>query len=114
MPRVEELTFAKLLADGKVYRAPCLVFRSSVDGRWWRKDGMAFSPEDFDAVFAAAPDAVVLGVGIMNKVSIREGTLERFAEAGIACEVMDSNAAAERFNALFDAGTNVVGAFHLM
>ena len=114
MPRVEEVTFAKLLADGKVYRAPCLVFRSSVDGKWWRTDGMAFSPEDFDSVIAERPEAVVLGVGIMNKVSVRKETLDRFAEAGIACEVMDSAAAAERFNALFDAGTNVVGAFHLM
>ncbi len=114
MPRVEELTFAKLLADGKVYRAPCLVFRTSVDGKWWRADGMSFSPEDFDSVIAAEPDTVILGVGIMNKVTVRDGSLERFAEAGIACEVMDSQAAVERFNALFDAGANVVGAFHLM
>lgn len=114
MPRVEELTFAKLLADGKVYRAPCLVFRTSVDGRWWRADGMAFSPEDFDAVVAAAPETVVLGVGVVNKVTVRKETLDRFAEADIACEVLDSVAAAERFNALFDAGRDVVGAFHLM
>ena len=114
MPRIEDIAFAKLVSGGKVYRNTCLVSREAVDGRWWRKDGGAFSPEDFSDVMARGPDTIILGTGFMNKVKVPDDTLELFRNAGVTCEVLDSTEAAERFNALLDAGGNVTGAFHLL
>jgi hypothetical protein len=112
MARIDEVAFAKLVCDGKVYRAPVLVYPDRVDGRWWRKDGTVFSPEDFDAVIDAAPAAVVLGVGFSAKVQVPESTVERFRDAGIECIVADTPEAVSRFNEL-SATRRVVGAFHL-
>jgi hypothetical protein len=114
MPRIEDIEFARLVSDGKVYRAPCLVYRNSVDGRWWRKDGGRFLPEDFTAVIDAKPECIVLGTGIMNKVEVTDETIAHLQSCGASVEVLDSKEAAARYNQLFAAGKDVVGAFHLM
>ncbi|MFP4330483.1 MAG: MTH938/NDUFAF3 family protein [Spirochaetaceae bacterium] len=114
MPRIDEVSFAKLVSAGKVYRAPLIVYPDSIDGRWWRKDGQSFSPEDFDAVLAKEPEVVVLGVGFNARVAVPEETKQRFETAGIELIIADTAEAVERYNALLDAHKKVVGAFHLM
>ena len=113
MPAIDEVAFSRLVAGGKVYRAATIVYPDSVDGRWWRKDGMKFLPEDFDAVIARKPEVVVLGVGFHAKASVPEETKERFAREGIQCIVADTPEAVEQFNTLRKTRT-VIGAFHLM
>ena len=114
MAKVDEISFTKLVSGGKVYRTTCLVYRSKVDGRWWRKTGTIYSPEDFDDVVTSRPETVILGLGFMNKVTVPPETLARFEEEGIVCEVMDSQPAMDRFNELYESGKAIVGAFHLM
>lgn len=114
MPRIEEVSFAKLVAGGKVYRAPLIAYPDKIDGRWWRKDGQSFSPEDFDGVIAAEPEVVVLGVGFNARVQVSEATKERFEDAGIELVVADTAEAVDRYNSLLDDHKKVVGAFHLM
>jgi hypothetical protein len=113
MPRIDEVSFTKLVSNGKVYRAPLIAYPRSIDGRWWRADGMKFSPEDFDAVIAEEPDVVVLGVGFTTKVTVPEETRDRFADAGIDLVVADTPEAVETYNSLLHT-KKVIGAFHLM
>lgn len=113
MPLIEEVAFSRLVVGGKVYRAATIVYPHSVDGRWWRKDGMKFLPGDFDAVIAQKPDVVVLGVGFSAKVEVPEETRQRFEKEGILCIVADTPEAVEQYNTLQKTRT-VIGAFHLM
>lgn len=113
MPKIEDVAFARMVCGGKVYRAPLIVYPDKVDGRWWRKDGTRFLPEDFDQVIAAQPDTVVLGRGFTAKVDVPEETIERFRQAGIECIVSDTVDAVETFNTLAPK-RKVIGAFHLM
>jgi len=113
MPVIEDVAFSRLVAGGKVYRSATIVYPESVDGRWWRKDGMKFLPEDFDAVIARKPQVVVLGTGFQVKVTVPEETRQRFAKEGIRCIVADTADAVEQFNTLRKTQT-VIGAFHLM
>jgi hypothetical protein len=114
MPKIDEIAFARLVSAGKVYRNTCLVFEKEIDAKWWRKDGMAFSPGDFDSVIARKPQIVVLGTGLMNKVSVLDETLKRLAAAGIETITLDTKTAVDKYNELLKQGKNVVGAFHLM
>ncbi len=113
MPKIDDVSFGKLTANGKVYRAPLIAFRDRIDGRWWRADGMTFGPKDFDSVLDAEPDVVVLGVGIAGTVSVPDETRQRFSDAGIELVVEDTPTAVETYNRLL-VDSNVVGAFHLM
>jgi hypothetical protein len=93
MPRIDEIAFAKLVSGGKVYRNTCIVSREGVDGRWWRKNGSAFSPDDFAGVVEKKPEIVILGTGFMNRVNVLPETLKLFGSEQIECEVMDSQSA---------------------
>jgi len=114
MAKIDDISFAKLVSGGKVCRTTCLVYRDRMDSRWWRKTGTIYSPEDFTDVIAARPETVILGIGLLNKITVASETLALFDQEGIDCEVMDSQPAMDRFNALYDSGKSVVGAFHLM
>ncbi|NCN04995.1 MAG: hypothetical protein GW949_05140 [Spirochaetales bacterium] len=112
MTKIEDVAFGKMVCNGKVYRAPLVVYPDKVDGRWWRKDGMAFSPEDFDDILATKPEVVVLGVGYNAKVRVLDETIARIKEAGAECIVEDTPKAVERYTAL-GVTKKVVGAFSL-
>lgn len=114
MPKIDEIAFARLVSAGKVFRNTCLLYATDVDAKWWRKNGMVFSPEDFDGVLAKRPEVVVLGTGFMNRVSIPEATTEKLAAAGIEVIILESKAAAEKYNELLSRGRKVIGAFQLM
>ena len=113
MAFIEDVAFSRLVVGGKVYRSATIVYPNSADGRWWRKDGMKFLPEDFDGVIQQKPDVVVLGVGFSAKVSVPEETRKRFAQEGILCIVADTPEAVQQFNELRKT-RKVIGAFHLM
>ena len=113
MPIIEDVAFSRLVVGGKVYRSATIVYPRTVDGRWWRKEGMKFLPGDFDAVVAQKPDVVVLGVGFSARVEVPEETKQRFAQEGILCIVADTPEAVEQYNTLQKTRT-VIGAFHLM
>jgi hypothetical protein len=114
MPKIEDIAFARLVSAGKVYRSACIVSEKGVNGKWWRKNGMTFSPEDFDSVIESKPEIVILGTGFMNKASVLPETVQRFAATGIELEAVDSATAAARYNELLAKGRRVIGAFHLM
>lgn len=114
MPVIDEVAFARLVCNGKVYRNTCLVTNSGVNAQWWRKDGMAFSPEDFTELLANPPKTIVLGNGFMNRVTIPEETLARFQQAGVEVEVLPTPEAVEAYNQRVRKAESVVGAFHLM
>ncbi|MCD6333005.1 MAG: hypothetical protein J7L89_07005 [Bacteroidales bacterium] len=114
MAKIDDISFAKLVSGGKVCRTTCLVFRDKIDSRWWRKTGTVYSPDDFKEVISTNPETVILGIGLLNKLTVAPETLTLFEREGIKCEVMDSQPAVDRFNALYDSGKSVVGAFHLM
>lgn len=113
MPKIEEVAFAKMVCNGKVYRAPLLVYQDAVDGRWWRKEGMAFSPEDFDDVIEAEPEVVVLGTGFSDSIKVKDDTKTRFEQEGIEYIVAKTPEAVEKYNELLPK-RRVVGAFYLM
>lgn len=113
MLKIDEVAFAKLVCNGKVYRAPLVVYPDRVDGRWWRKDGMAFSPEDFDSVIEAKPEIVVLGTGFSGSVNVLDETKQRFEREGIEYVIDTTPEAVERFNELAES-RRTVGGFYPM
>jgi len=114
MPLIDEVAFARLVCNGKVYRNTCLVTKDGVNAQWWRKDGMTFSPEDFADLLSHPPKVIVLGKGFMNMVSIPDATLETFRNSGVDVEVYATPEAVDVYNQRVKKAESVVGAFHLL
>ena len=114
MPIIEDVAFSRLVVGGKVYRSATIVYPHSVDGRWWRKDGMKFLPEDFDQIIAQKPQVVALGIGFSAKASVpgrNETEVRKRMYPLHYCR--HPCKAVEKFNEIQKTRT-VIGAFHLM
>ena len=81
-------------------------------GTWPDTPIAELSPEDFEHVFAAAPEVVLLGTGPSCLFPPRELTFA-FARKGVGLEVMDTAAAARTFNVLANEGRRVAAVLYL-
>lgn len=81
-------------------------------GHWSEKPIADLGEADFNTVFAAGPEIVLLGTGTCNLIPPRELTFA-FARKGIGLEVMDTAAAARTFNVLANEGRKVAAVLYL-
>ncbi|MEL7186772.1 MAG: MTH938/NDUFAF3 family protein [Pseudomonadota bacterium] len=72
----------------------------------------ALAEDDFERVFAAEPEIVVLGTGGSHMFPPRE-IMFAFARRSIGFEFMDTAAAARTFNVLANEGRKVVAVLYL-
>ncbi|MEJ2275217.1 MAG: Mth938-like domain-containing protein [Woeseiaceae bacterium] len=81
-------------------------------GTWPSTPVADLSPADFDIVFEARPEVVLLGTGPTNVFPPRELTFA-FARQGVGLEVMNTPAAARTFNVLANEGRRVAAVLYL-
>lgn len=81
-------------------------------GRWPAAPVTDLAEENFDDIFATAPEVVLLGTGSRLVFPPRELTFA-FARKGVGFEVMDTAAAARTFNVLATEGRRVVAVLYL-
>jgi uncharacterized protein len=81
-------------------------------GSWPGTPVAELSPADFEMVFAAGPEVVLLGTGSTHVFPPREVAFA-FARKGVGLEVMDTAAAARTFNVLANEGRRVVAILYL-
>lgn len=81
-------------------------------GEWQDTAIAELTEAHFEAVFAAAPEIVLLGTGTTNIFPPRE-LIFAFARRGVGLEVMDTAAAARTFNVLANEARRVVAVLYL-
>jgi uncharacterized protein len=81
-------------------------------GAWPNTPIAALTEADFDDIFVAKPEIVLLGTGAINVFPPRELTFS-FARKGVGLEVMDTAAAARTFNVLANESRRVAAILYL-
>lgn len=92
--------------NDRTYSESVILTANDLLGTWPRTSIADLSPADFDIVFAADPEVVLLGTGPTNVFPPRELAFA-FARKGVGLEVMDTAAAARTFNVLANEGRRV-------
>ena len=59
---IDDYAFGRITIDGQSYTSDVIVLADGVRDGWWRKEGHSLAIEDLDAVAAAAPAVLVVGV----------------------------------------------------
>ena len=82
----------------------------------WNETGTRHVPgiqrADVAELIEAGARVVVLGRGMWRALRIPRETVERLEQAGISVHVLETRAAAEKYNELAAAGEAVAGLFH--
>lgn len=114
-PHIARLSWGRIEVDGYPVFKDAKIFPGGAREWDWRETGTrhvpGIQPADVQELIDRGARAIVLSRGIWNRLEVCPETLDLLARNGIAVEVLQSEAAAERFNALRDS-TPVGGLFH--
>lgn len=113
MPLIEHYAFGSMTVGGRRYKDDVTIIGEAVSGDWWRSQGHLCQESDLEEIFAAKPDAVVIGQGSSGMMRVSPAVAARCKKLGVSLHAEPTSQAVERFNALSKAGKNVAGAFHL-
>ncbi len=111
--RIESVEFGRMCIGKTVYTTDLIIYPDHrVVDRWRRTSGHKLGLADIGDLVASAPEIIVVGTGINDRMRLTPGLIEALESLGIAIEAMPTPEAAERFNAL-KSHDRIAGCFHL-
>jgi hypothetical protein len=114
-PRIAHISWGRLDVEGYPPFKDAKVFPGGAREWDWRETGTrhdpGIQPGDVDELIAHGAETVVLSKGIWERLRVCSETLKLLADRGIAVEVLQTEAAVQRFNELRQS-TPVGGLFH--
>ncbi len=114
-PRIAHVSWGRLDVEGYPPFKDAKVFPGGAREWDWRETGThhdpGIQPGDVDELIAHGAETVVLSKGIWERLRVCSETLKLLADRGIAVEVLQTEAAVQRFNELRQ-NTLVGGLFH--
>ena len=96
----------------QLVRSSCIVSADRLITDWPPKGVAALAPEHLEAIFALAPEVVLLGTGERQRFP-PAGIRAAFAARGVGLEVMDLGAACRTYNVLVQEERRAVAALFL-
>lgn len=103
-PRIARLAWGRIEVDGYPPFRDAKIFPGGAREWDWQETGTrhvpGIQPADVAELIEHGAKAVVLSRGVWNRLQVCPETLELLATSGIEVEVLQTEAAVERFNAL--------------
>jgi hypothetical protein len=114
-PLIRHLAFGRIDVEGFSSFKDVKLFPGGARQWDWRETGTrhvpGIQPADIEELIAHGSEAVVLSLGMWKRLRVCPQTLAVLARSGIAAEVLETRAAARRYNELRDT-VAVGGLFH--
>ena len=114
-PRISRLSWGQIEVEGHPPFKDAKIFPGGAREWDWSETGTrhvpGIQPADVQELIDRGAKAVVLSRGVWERLRVCPETLEALAKAGIAVEVLQTEAAVKRFNVLRES-MPVGGLFH--
>lgn len=110
--RIQRFRFGEVAIQGDRYTDDVIVFEDRVVPRWWRKTGHLLQLEDLEAVWAAQPEALIVGMGAQECMKIAPEVVAYTRAQGIELLAFDTRTACQTFNHLLGR-RKIVAVLHL-
>jgi hypothetical protein len=116
-PRITHLSWGRLEVEGKDAAFKDAKLWPGGCREWdWNETGTrhrpGIQPADVEELVEHGADTVVLSKGINERLQVKSETLDTLKERGIDVDVLQTEQAVERYNALQAEGKAVAGLFH--
>ncbi len=105
--------FGEIEVDGKKHHDDIKIVDGSVISNWWREEGHELASDDIEDILSAAPEILVVGMGLPGNMKVTDELRRRLAADGISLIDEPTPWAVATFNRLAKSGKKVAGAFHL-
>ena len=109
---IESYNFGKIIINSEEYHSDIIIYKDSIDDKWWRRESHRLCVEDIKNILDNKPETLIIGTGYygLMKVPLE---LNRYLESNnIEVIIKKTKAACDEYNMLCQK-KNVVAALHL-
>lgn len=110
---IESYNFGKIIINSKEYNSDIIIYKNSIDDKWWRKEGHNICIDDIKEIINKKPDVLIIGTGKFGLMKVPKELIENIKLSGIKQVIVKKTGdACTEYNKLYK-NTNLIAAFHL-
>jgi len=109
---IESYNFGKIIINSKEYHSDIIIYKNSIDDKWWRKESHNLCIEDIKKILDNKPAALIIGTGYYGLMKVPLELIKYLESNNIEVIIKKTKDACDEYNTLHQK-KNVVAAFHL-
>jgi len=109
---IDNYGFGNILINGKKYKSDLVIYKNSVNDKWWRKEGHNLNINDIKEVIEEKPEILIIGTGYYGLMKVPFDLIEYLESKDIRVIVKKTKEACDEYNKLYQ-NKKVIAAFHL-
>ena len=109
---IESYNFGKIVINSKEYHSDIIIYKDSIDDKWWRRESHRLCMEDIKKILDNKPAALIIGTGCYGLMKVPLELIKYLESKNIEVIIKKTKAACDEYNTLYQK-KNVVAAFHL-
>ena len=109
---IESYNFGKIIINSKEYHSDIIIFKNSIDDKWWRRESHNLCIEDINKILDNKPETLIIGTGYYGLMKVPLELIKYLESKNIEVIIKKTKDACGEYNIL-NQKKNVVAAFHL-
>jgi len=109
---IESYNFGKIIINSKEYHSDIIIFKNSIDDKWWRRESHNLCIEDIKKILDNKPETLIIGTGYYGLMKVPSELIKYLESKNIEVIIKRTKDACDEYNTLHQK-KNVVAAFHL-
>ena len=110
--KIQSYSFGNIRIDGKDYNSDLIIYKNSINERWWRKAGHHLCLDDLLDVIKVNPKTIIIGTGAYGLMRVPSELIKYLNAKNIQVIVKKTKEACTEYNKLAQ-NEDVIAAFHL-
>ena len=109
---IESYNFGKIIINSEEYHSDIIIYKNSIDDKWWRKKSHNLCIEDIQEIFDKKPEVLIIGTGYYGLMKVPLELIKYLESNNIEVIIKKTKDACDEYNTLYQK-KNVIAAFHL-
>ena len=109
---IESYNFGKIIINGEEYNSDIIIYKNSIDDKWWRRESHILRIEDIKKILENKPAILIIGTGYYGLMKVPLELIKYLETNNIEVITKKTKDACDEYNKLHQK-KNVVAAFHL-
>ncbi len=109
---IESYNFGKIIINSKEYNSDIIIYKNSIDDKWWRRESHNLRIEDIKKIFDNKPEVLIIGTGCFGLMKVPLELIKHLESNNIEVIIKKTKDACDDYNLLHQK-KNIVAALHL-
>ncbi len=109
---IENYNFGKIIINSEEYHSDIIIYKKSIDDKWWRRESHRLCIEDIKNILDNKPEILIIGTGYYGLMKVPSELIKYLESNNIEVIIKKTKAACDEYNTLHQK-KNVVAAFHI-